>query len=101
MIALFIFYCHIVGFTFGFTKEYQKEGLTAGFLNLGFLILIFSVGWSISSFALRYLMDEKGFGLLLNRDAFSLVLLTIGESIFYFYYFRDDTNKRTVQQSHK
>jgi hypothetical protein len=89
MIALFIFYLHIVGFAAGFTREYQKEGLGAGFLTLGFMILIFSVGWSISSFLLRYVIGSGGFGIWLTRDTLSLILLTTGESIFYYFYFRD------------
>lgn len=97
MIALIIFYLHIVGFTAGFTKEYQHEGLSAGFLNLGFMVLIFAVGWSISSMVLRYVIDPEGFGIWLNRDTLSLVLLSIGEAIFYYFYFRDAVRKKSVE----
>ena len=89
MIALIIFYIHIVAFTASFTKEYQREGMGAGFLNLGFMVLIFSVGWSISSFTLRYLMNDHGFGLWCNRDDLSLLFLSFGEALFYFYYYRE------------
>lgn len=89
MIPLFIFYIHIVAFTYLFVREYQREGLSAGFLTLGFLILIFSVGWSISSLILKNVIDETGFGTWLNRDALSLVVLTICEAVFYYFYFRE------------
>ena len=93
MIALFIFYFHFIGFVAGFTNEYQKEGLGAGFLTLGFMALIFSVGWSITTFLLKYLMSEVGFGIWLNRDAFSLLILSLGESGFYYLYYRDAKGK--------
>ncbi|MCK9410030.1 MAG: hypothetical protein WCX28_03545 [Bacteriovoracaceae bacterium] len=89
MIPLIIFYLHIVGVTAAFTSEYQKEGISAGALNVGFVILIFSVGWSISTFILKYLMDAEGFGMWLNRDALSLVVLTVGEAVFYYFYFSE------------
>lgn len=94
MIPLIIFYLHIVGITAAFTSEYQKEGMSAGLLSVGFIVLIFSVGWSISSFLLKYLIGEAGFGLLLNRDSLSLLLLTAAECVFYFFYFRDDRDRR-------
>lgn len=89
MIPLLIFYLHILGFTTGFTIEYQKESIGAGFLNLGFMVLIFSVGWSITTFFLKYVISEKGFSIWLNRDALSLLILTLGEGIFYYMYYRD------------
>ncbi|MEW6062482.1 MAG: hypothetical protein AB1600_11140 [Bacteroidota bacterium] len=89
MIPLVIFYIHIIAFTYLFVREYQREGLSAGFLTLGFLTLIFSVGWSISSLVLKNIIDEEGFGIWLNRDALSLTVLTICEAIFYYFYFHE------------
>ncbi|HAP34835.1 MAG TPA: hypothetical protein DCQ28_02420 [Bacteroidetes bacterium] len=97
MIPLIIFYVHIVGISAAFTSEYQKEGIGAAFLSIGFIVLIFSVGWTISTFILKYMMTDGGFGLWLNRDAFSLLLLTIGEAIFYLNYFNEEKNHRTVR----
>ncbi len=90
MIPLLIFYFHIIGFTAAFTSEYQKDGASAGFLSVGFMVLIFSVGWSISTFILKYVINEAGFGLWLNRDALSLLFLTASEIFFYYFYFQDD-----------
>jgi len=89
MIPLIIFYLHIVGMSAAFTSEYQKEGTGAAFLSVGFIVLIFSVGWTISTFVLKYIMSDAGFGIWLNRDAVSLLLLTIGEVIFYYNYYKD------------
>jgi hypothetical protein len=93
MIALILFYLHIVGFSAAFTTEFQKEGWNAGLLMVGFMILIFSVGWSISSFVLKYVMSDAGFGLWLNRDTVSLLLLALGEAAFYYFYFRKDDGR--------
>ncbi len=91
MIPLIIFYLHIIGITAAFTNEYQKDGLSAGILSVGFVVLIFSVGWSISSFFLKYLMGEAGLGLWMNRDSLSLLLLTIAEGFFYVLYFNESS----------
>ncbi len=96
MIPLFIFYIHIVAVVAAFTDEYQKEGVSAGALTVGFMVLIFSVGWSITTFVLKFLMNEKGFGVILNRDACTLLLLTIGEGIFYFLYYRSAKTERVT-----
>lgn len=90
MIPLIIFYLHIIGMSAAFTSEYQKEDIGSAFLSVGFIVLIFSVGWTISTFVLKYLMNEVGFGMWLNRDAFSLLLLTIGEAIFYYNYYSEE-----------
>lgn len=90
MVPLFIFTLHIIAFTAAFTVEYQKEGTNAGILNVLFVALIFSVGWSISSFVLKYLIDDAGFGPMLNRDALSLLVLSAGEVVFYWRYYKED-----------
>ncbi|MFA6470095.1 MAG: hypothetical protein WCW35_14465 [Bacteroidota bacterium] len=97
MIPLLIFTLHIIGLTAVFTFEYQKEGISAGVLAAAFIVLIFSVGWSISSFFLKYLIDEPGFGIWLNRDALSLIILTVAEAIFYLLYFRETPKSREVR----
>lgn len=56
---------------------------------LGFMIIIFSVGWTIVTFVLKYLISDIGFGPSMNRDTISLLLLSIGEGIFYYHYFKE------------
>ena len=36
------------------------------------------------------LMEKEGFGMFFNRDAASLLLLTVGESVLYYFYLRDE-----------
>jgi uncharacterized membrane protein YhdT len=88
MAPLLVFYIHTIAAVTAFTHQYREEGFGAGVLAVGFLAIIFSVGWSITTFFLKMLIDEKGFGIWFNRDAMSLTLLTFGEAIFYYLFLR-------------
>ncbi len=90
MITLIVFYIHIVAMAGAFTKRWQDEGTGEGFLALFFMALIFFVGWSMSSFIMKLLMPPEGLGPFFDRDAASLLLLTILESILYTFYLRND-----------
>jgi hypothetical protein len=87
MIAVFIFYVHVVFLAYVFTKDYIEDGLTAGLLSAILIVIIFSVGWTLSEFVLGFFMEAEGLGLLFPRAAFSLTLLTIVEAVFYKFYF--------------
>ncbi|HLP15903.1 MAG TPA: hypothetical protein VK470_06585 [Bacteroidota bacterium] len=88
MIALIIFYVHIVAVVAAFAHQYQKEGLGGGLLTVGFFGIIFAVGWSISTLILKLIIADQGFGIWLDRSTLSLVLLTAAEAVFYHYYYR-------------
>lgn len=83
MITLFVFYLHIIAAVAIFTRRWQEGGLSEGILGVGFLALIFSVGWSISTIIMKWLIAGPGFGIWLDRDALSLLLLTIMEGAFF------------------
>ena len=83
MITLFVFYVHVIAAVTIFTKRWQEGDWKEGLLAVGFLALIFSVGWSISAFLLKLVIYEKGFGPWFDRDTMALVLLLIMESIFF------------------
>ncbi len=89
MIALTIFALHILAAAGAFTRRWQEEGLGEGLLAVFFMGLIFFVGWSITSFVAKLLIDQEGFGPWLDRDALSLLLLTLAESVFYFVFLRN------------
>lgn len=91
MIAVFIFYIHVVFLAYVFTKDYIEDGLLTAFLSAIFIVIIFSVGWTLSEFVMSFLMEPEGFGLLFPRAAFSLVLLSIMETVFYKFYFSKKT----------
>jgi uncharacterized membrane protein YhaH (DUF805 family) len=90
MVELLVYYAHIVAVVAMFTKRWQEEGWSEAFLVVFFMALIFFVGWSITTFIAKLFMDEEGIGLFFNRDAASLLLLTIGESVLYYFYLRDE-----------
>lgn len=90
MIELLVFYLHIVAVVTMFTKRWQEEGLGEAFLVVFFMTLIFFVGWSITTFLMKLLLNKEGLGIFLDRDAASLLLLTIGESILYYFYLGDE-----------
>jgi hypothetical protein len=83
MITLFVFYIHVVAAVAIFTKRWQEANWKEGLLSVGFLVLIFSVGWSISTVIMKLFIGPKGFGVWLDRDAMSLLLLTLLESLFF------------------
>lgn len=87
MIASFIFYLHIVAATFVFTKEYIEHKPADAFMSVAFVGIIFSVGWTIAGFIVRFFFPEKGFGPWLDGDTISLVIVTILEMILYGSYF--------------
>ena len=88
MITLFIFYLHVVAAVTLYTKRWQESNWKEGLLAVGFLALIFSVGWSISTFILKLSVAEKGFAAWLDRDALSLILVTMMEGVFYYFQLR-------------
>lgn len=92
MIPLLVFYIHVLAVVTAFTKRFQDGGLPEGGLAVFFVALIFFVGWSISSFVIKLFVDDAGLGVLMNRDAISLLLLTAGEGVFYYFFFREDSS---------
>ena len=89
MISLFVFFLHILAVVAVFTKQWQDEGVVAGFLSVFFMSLIFFVGWSVSSFVMKLFMSQQGLAAWFDRDAASLLLLTAAEVVFYYFYFRE------------
>ena len=93
MIPVLIFYIHIVFLVYLFSKNFIEENFLSGFLSTLFVVIIFSVGWTISEFVMSFFMESKGLNLLFPRAAFSLMLLTSMELIFYKFYFKKKSNK--------
>ena len=84
MVTLFVYYLHTVAAAALFTKRWQETDWKEGILGVGFLALVFGVGWSMSTFVLKLIVDEKGFGVLFDRDALSLLLLVAVEALFFY-----------------
>jgi hypothetical protein len=94
VVPLIVFYVHIVAAVAVFTRRSQDEGTGEGFLAVFFMALIFFVGWSISSFVMKLVMSERGLGVLFDRDAASLLFLTVAEAVFYYFYIKEDPEDR-------
>jgi hypothetical protein len=88
MISVLIFWIHITGGVYLFVKKYYEETLGEAFLTLGFAAIIFTAGWTFSSFMVHTLIGPQGVSRFLNDDSLSLILLTILEAIFYKLWFR-------------
>lgn len=90
MISSIIFFLHFVFLIVIFTIKWQRESVGSAFINLAFIILLFAVGWSLSTMFVKLLMEPDGFGIYLDRDTFSLLLLTIVEFFFFKGYYKKD-----------
>lgn len=87
MIEVILFYLHVVFFAFIFAKNYVEENLLSAFLSTIFVVVIFTVGWTFSSFIIGLFIPDNGLTRILTKAAFSLGLLTFLELIFYKFYF--------------
>ena len=106
MVAFFIFALHVAFAIYAFLSRQKKDGVGEGLLAVGFMVIIFAVGWTISTmltnllftpeFFVKWYYGETGSLLLrtlrkeFNRDTISLLLLTLGEVGFYFFYLREE-----------
>jgi hypothetical protein len=97
MIAVIIFFIHIVVGSAIFTKRWQESGTGDAFLAVGFMALIFGVGWSVTTVILKFFFEKPGLAVWLDRDAMSLLLLTILEAVFYWAYYKREKQKISIE----
>ncbi len=88
MIPVLIFWLHITAAVYLFVKKYYEETLSEAFLTLGFAAIVFTAGWTFSSFVIHLAFGPKGLGEILNSDSLSLMLLSVLEAGFYKVWFR-------------
>jgi uncharacterized membrane protein YhdT len=89
MITAIIFFAHFIFLLIIFTKKWQEEGISSAWMNVGLIVILFAVGWTVTGMIAKILMEQAGFGIHFDRDTFSLTLLTIMEVFFYRFYYRD------------
>lgn len=114
MITVIIFYLHTIFAIFVFAKSYQSDGLIQAFLNVIFIIIIFTVGWTLTDVIIGLIISDKGYiinikyksfldeilrltgfykplgenkVLLTPKDTISLIVLTIIEIFFYRFFY--------------
>ncbi len=90
MIVGFIFFVHFIFILTIFTKKWQYETISAGFTNSFLIIIMFAIGWSLTTFITKIFFEPIGFGIYFDRDTISLTILTIFEYFFYKMYYKKD-----------
>lgn len=96
MIPVIIFWMHIIGGVYLFAKRYYEETLGEAFLSVGFAAIVFTAGWTLSSFVIHLVFGQKGISAILNSDSLSLILLTLLEAVFYRLWFRKSKHQQTA-----
>jgi hypothetical protein len=91
MISALIFCGHLIFITYIFTKKWQTESLSSAFTNAALIIILFTIGWSITVMIGKLIMEKEGLGIYFDRDSFSLVLLSMIEYLFYRMYYGKET----------
>lgn len=89
MITAIIFFAHFIFTLIIFTKKWQDEGVSAAWMNVGLIAILFAVGWTVTGMIAKILLEQAGLGIHFDRDTFSLTLLTIMEVFFYRFYYSD------------
>lgn len=98
MIAVVVFALHGIAAVYAFVTRKKQGGLTEGILAVAFLGIIFSVGWTILTLITNLIFPPEGFATWFNRDAITLTLLTIAESLFYFFFLRSERENNKENQ---
>ena len=98
MVTAIIFAAHIVFALVIFTKKWQDENLKSGFINIILIGVLFEVGWSIAGIIAKLIMKPQGLGILYDRDAFSLTILSVAEYFFYRFYYKEETTSGDTEK---
>jgi hypothetical protein len=83
MVAAIITALHGIALLGVFFWKLRTSGFADAALSAGFIIIIFSVGWTLAGFVSALVFEPKGLAEWMNRDTISLVLVTLGEIVFY------------------
>lgn len=113
MVAGTILFLHFCAALYAFFK-YKKDSLTDGFLAVGLFLIVFAVGWTLSSLFTNFVFSIEAFHQWyyrpletdfwvrvrkeFNSDTISLLLLTIGEGLFYYIIFFASPEKKNSQK---
>jgi len=101
MISALIFAGHLYFISYIVTKKWQEESLSSALTNFALIIILFAVGWSITSSITKMLFDPKGFGIQFDADTISLTMLTIIEFFFYRFYYKEESEETIADDTEK
>ncbi len=125
MIIAVIYFIHAIFAVYVFARSYQSEGWLQAFLNIGFIIILFSVSLTVceiftglvisengysfiapTSPVLMFLMKISGFYAqegrtvtLTPKDSITLIFVTLIEYFFYKFYFNKLSVSKQVAKS--
>lgn len=114
MIPVIVFFGHTIFACWAFCKSFQSDGLVQAILNVCFIVILFTVGWTISDLLVGFVISDAGYlinlptspssllllkttgfikmhgvtGSLQIKDSVSLIVLTVIEFYFYRFYFK-------------
>lgn len=77
MIPVSLFFIHTIFAVYVFVKTYQSEGVVQASLNVAFIVVIFSVGWTISDLIVGFFISAEGYRVSLPTTKFAMTLLKI------------------------
>ncbi|MDP3443339.1 MAG: hypothetical protein Q8T08_10830 [Ignavibacteria bacterium] len=98
MISAFIFALHLLFILYIFSLKWQSDSIGSAFINLALIIILFTIGWSITSTFAKVIFEQQGFGVHFDRDTISLFSLAVIEYFFYkFYYGGDNTTEADTE----
>jgi hypothetical protein len=105
-----IFACYV------FSRTFQSDGIVMAFLNVAFIVVLFTVGWTISDLIIGFFISDSGYRImipqgklfltlikmsgffkpesadyakLLPKDSIALIFLSSIEVLFYRFFFKE------------
>lgn len=96
MVIALIFLIHIILTVYIFTKRWKQNTISEALIDLVLIIILFSVGWSITTMISKLFWEPIGFGKYFDRNTIALILLTVGEFFFYRTYYKDLTQRKNT-----
>jgi hypothetical protein len=90
MIELIIYQLHIVAALYAFTKNWQRRRFSYAILSILIILLVFSIGWALTTPIAQLIMPLKWNTIYFKRDTLSLILLFIPEVFFFYKFFVKD-----------
>jgi uncharacterized membrane protein YhdT len=101
MVIAFIFLVHLIFTIYIFIKKWKQNSIGEALIDLVLIIILFSVGWSITTMISKLFWEPIGFGKYFDRNTIALTILTIGEFFFYRTYYKDLSKKNNTTANEK
>ena len=125
MIIAVIYFIHAIFAVYIFARSYQSEGWLQAFLNIGFVIILFSVSLTVCEIFTGLVISENGYSFtaptspvtmflmkisgfyaqqerivtLTPKDSVTLIFVTMIEYFFYKFYFSKLSISKQVAKS--